>query len=48
MMTDKNHSPEELDINDFSIMELEDRLEFLDKSNPNCGCLPNITATPGA
>jgi hypothetical protein len=28
----------ELMIEEFSIVELEDRLEFLDRSNPNCGC----------
>jgi hypothetical protein len=28
----------ELTIEEFSIVELEDRLEFLDRSNRNCGC----------
>jgi hypothetical protein len=31
-------SKKELMIEEFSILELEDRLEFLDRSNPNCGC----------
>jgi hypothetical protein len=33
-----NRPEDELNIEEFSIMELEDRLEFLDKSNPNCSC----------
>jgi hypothetical protein len=28
----------ELMIEEFSIVELEDRLEFLDRCNTNCGC----------
>lgn len=28
----------ELTIEEFSIVELEDRLEFLDRSNRNCTC----------
>jgi hypothetical protein len=28
----------ELSLEDFSITELEDRLEFLDRCNPNCSC----------
>jgi hypothetical protein len=31
---------EELTNEEFSIVELEDRLEFLDRCNPNCSCLP--------
>lgn len=29
----------ELSIEEFSIVELEDRLEFLDRCNTNCGCV---------
>jgi hypothetical protein len=39
-MADHNRLDDELNIEEFSIMELEDRLEFLDKSDPNCSCGP--------
>ncbi len=29
---------DELSIEEFSILELEDRLEFLQRSDLNCGC----------
>lgn len=30
----------ELQVDEFSIVELEDRLEFLERSDGNCGCPP--------
>ncbi len=30
----------ELNVDEFSIVELEDRLEFLERCDGNCGCPP--------
>lgn len=36
--TKDTHKPGQLDIEEFSIVELEDRLEFLDRCDNNCNC----------
>lgn len=41
-----NPAADELQIEEFSIVELEDRLEFLDRCNPNCSCGPQVPSVP--
>jgi len=36
--TTSTKEPGHLDIEEFSIIELEDRLEFLDRCDNNCNC----------
>jgi len=40
---DLDSTKPELNVDEFSIVELEDRLEFLERCDGNCGCPPPPT-----